>query len=191
MRFVLTYLDLWVPRMLPATNMSFGSASIGRTYVVQQEPLVGRRSWFDGSGKKGKTLIRREVGQFVFVPLISPDTHLLCELEISMLRPEPPGKIITQGGDIDNRIKTLFDALRMPKENEIPKSVEIGSDEAPYFFCLLEDDALISRVAVQTDRLLVPEENASIVHLDIQVRSQATQTLVKNQITFATYLLGD
>ena len=59
----------------------------------------------------------------------------LMGYEIFMLRPEVPGAIITQGGDIDNRLKTLFDALRMPQnENELPKDEIPGTDEVPFFW---------------------------------------------------------
>jgi hypothetical protein len=35
-------------------------------------------------------------------------------LNILFLRADIPGKVV-QSGDIDNRLKTLFDALRMPQ----------------------------------------------------------------------------
>src|SRR6516165_5995099 len=56
------------------------------------------------------SLITR-VGQFRFASLVSSKMCLVAELSISFLRPQPPGSLITQGGDIDNRIKTLLDAL--------------------------------------------------------------------------------
>jgi len=46
---------------------------------------------------------------FKFAPLVCEKLHLICELDIIMLRPEAPGSVVTQGGDIDNRLKTLFD----------------------------------------------------------------------------------
>jgi hypothetical protein len=94
-----------------------------------------------------------------------------------MLRPEPPGALITQGGDIDNRLKTLFDALRMPHNlSELPKGSVPDVDQDP-FFCLLEDDNLITAVSVKTDRLLVPTENKNEVHLDIQIETRATSMI--------------
>jgi hypothetical protein len=62
---------------------------------------------------------------------------------------------MTNGGDIDNRVKVL----KVPREcNEIPKEQGPEKDEEP-FFCLLEDDSLITKVAITTDRLLTPTEN--------------------------------
>jgi hypothetical protein len=49
-----------------------------------------------------------------FVPLVTAELSLLCNLEILMLRRVDPGKLIQSSGDIDNRIKTLFDALQIP-----------------------------------------------------------------------------
>lgn len=40
-------------------------------------------------------------------------------MEITLLRPEPPGSIVSSG-DIDNRLKTLFDALELAKGTIIP-----------------------------------------------------------------------
>jgi hypothetical protein len=90
-----------------------------------------------------------------FVPLVREENGFSCSLGITFLRRDNPGGLVYSGGDIDNRIKVLFDGLRMPKN-----AAEIGgflpeNDENP-FFCLLEDDSLITEVSVTTDRLLIP-----------------------------------
>src|SRR5690348_9270180 len=55
-----------------------------------------------------------------WAPLINPDPFATaCSLNILFLRPEPKGGIV-QTGDLDNRIKLLFDALAIPGDNEIP-----------------------------------------------------------------------
>jgi hypothetical protein len=123
----------------------------------------------------GSSSIVQTVNGFRFVPLVCSKLCLIAELSITFLRPEPPGRIVTQGGDIDNRLKTLFDALRMPKEEkEIPKGDIPGENENP-FFCLLEDDNLITKVAVATDRLLKPCDDSSFVNLLIAVQTKATR----------------
>jgi len=71
------------------------------------------------------------------------------------MRRDNPGHLISSGGDIDNRIKVLFDGLRMPHTVAELGALPIEKDEDP-FFCLLEDDKLITRVAVTTDRLITP-----------------------------------
>ena len=50
-----------------------------------------------------------KVGEKKYAPLIA--MHLAAELDIVFLRQQAPGKLIGEGGDIDNRLKTLFDAL--------------------------------------------------------------------------------
>ena len=73
-------------------------------------------------------------------PLVLKRFSLLCALKILFLRRDIPGKAII-AGDIDNRVKTLIDALRMPNsQNEL-----VGDDVEPRFgddpfFCLLADD---------------------------------------------------
>jgi hypothetical protein len=97
------------------------------------------------------------VGTFRFFPIVSNLRREIAELNMLMLRRESgPGFIVKQGGDIDNRLKTLLDALRMPKNiNELPENAQPQEGECP-FFCLLADDSLITKLSVSTDRLLEP-----------------------------------
>jgi len=54
-----------------------------------------------------------------FVPLVAQGLRGVASLRVRLLRPEPPGRLITQGGDIDNRLKTLFDAMKIPDQNQL------------------------------------------------------------------------
>jgi hypothetical protein len=86
-----------------------------------------------------------------FVPLVKEESMLICSLNILFLRADMPGAIVNSG-DIDNRLKTLFDALRMPtNKDEVPYG---PSDDEKPFFVLLEDDKLITHLSVETDTLL-------------------------------------
>jgi len=104
-----------------------------------------------------------------WAPLICDAFGLLCRMEILFLRPEPKGGVV-QGGDLDNRIKTLFDALSIPSVKQMPESLDVQGEPNP-FFCLLEDDRLITDFRVTADRLLEPcdAETQSVVHLVIGV----------------------
>jgi hypothetical protein len=93
-----------------------------------------------------------------FVPLVKEELDLICDLDILFLRPQRPGGIVW-AGDIDNRLKTLLDAMRLPERGEDYSARTPASDQQP-FFCLLEDDQLITRVAVETDQLLEPAEGS-------------------------------
>lgn len=115
-----------------------------------------------------------------FVPLIGEafgaGTETVCALDILFLRRDPPGRgLIVSGGDIDNRLKVLFDAMRMPENCDEVRGVTPADDENP-FFCLLQDDNLITDVKVTTDQLLTPlesDENVNDVQLIIHVKSMA------------------
>ena len=103
---------------------------------------------------------------FEFIPLVRADYRLTCALDVLFLRRESPGSIV-QGGDIDNRIKTLFDGLRLPQNcDEITANLE--QDEKP-FYCLLEDDRLITEVKIRTERLLRPTSDAATKHAEHHV----------------------
>jgi hypothetical protein len=99
-------------------------------------------------------------GNYRFVPLAREAEALIAGVEILFLRPDVPGSVI-RSGDIDNRLKTLFDALRMPAGAH-----EMGGYDSPDvgempFFVLLEDDKLLSHVSVETDTLLQPTPTAN------------------------------
>ena len=98
-----------------------------------------------------------------FVPLVSKVGGFTCSLEILFLRRDNPGHIIASGGDIDNRIKVLFDGLRMPDTETELGGLPLDSDENP-FYCLLEDDSLITNVSVKTDRLISPLNLGEKIH---------------------------
>ncbi len=92
----------------------------------------------DPSKRESKNLLVK-IGDYDFFPIVSTGRKEVAELQIIMLRPgQPPGYIIGQGGDIDNRLKTLFDSLRMPKNyEEIPNGDKPKDNEKP-FFCFRE-----------------------------------------------------
>jgi hypothetical protein len=122
----------------------------------------------------------KTVGRVRFLPVISQRLRLVAHVDITLLRPEGAGAVITSGGDLDNRLKTLFDALRMPKDaGELtPRMAEGLGDNL--FYCLLEDDALITEVSVRADQLLAPPNQDDVIAL-ILVRLRATEHTWENQ----------
>jgi hypothetical protein len=88
-----------------------------------------------------------------------------------MLLPGPLGQIIRRGGDIDNRLKTLLDALTAPDQNQAPDGNPNPGTQP--FFCLLEDDKLITGLSVKTDQLLVAGAGSDEVRLLIGVNTRA------------------
>jgi hypothetical protein len=107
-----------------------------------------------------------------FVPLVTENLSLFCDIHILILRPDVPGSLISSG-DIDNRLKTVFDALRLPDNQGELGGINAPEVEETPFFCLLEDDRLISKIAVETDILLEPtgaKWNDNDVRMIITVR---------------------
>jgi hypothetical protein len=111
-----------------------------------------------------------------FVPLVTADFCLRCSVDVLFLRPGAPGQVVGSG-DLDSRLKSLFDSLRLPIRGEDVGN-EIPSDDENPFFCLLEDDKLITEVKVTTDTLLLlpdhRESKENDVFLVITVRLNPT-----------------
>lgn len=108
-----------------------------------------------------------ERGGKSYLPLVRKSLDLNCEIDITFLRQEDPGSLVLQGGDLDNRVKALLDALRMP-DLEIAR---MHPQANILTCCLLESDTLVSDFSVRTGRLLVPEAtHPHEVYLMLEVR---------------------
>ena len=95
---------------------------------------------------------------FKWLPIVTKENGLICKVEILMLREGQPGKVLY---DIDNRLKTLFDALRMPTGPEELGEKTVRGKRTPQggenpFYVLLETDSLITHIGVTADTLLEP-----------------------------------
>lgn len=127
------------------------------------------------------TAMRYARGKFYFVPLVEEDLRLRVSLDILFLRRDNH-PLVKEGGDIDNRLKTLFDALRVPETTD-GLGGEPEKGEVP-FFVLLQDDALISEVRVNTDSLLMlPQQKApdpKDAFLVIDVKLQPTEDIERS-----------
>lgn len=111
----------------------------------------------------------RKVGKIIFFPLVSSSLQAYCEIAITWLRPGPAGRLV-EGGDIDNRLKTLFDALCIPQLNAIPSEAVLPDGDTK-IYCLLEDDKLITRLNIATDQYLEPEAHPNDVLLLLKVHT--------------------
>lgn len=79
-----------------------------------------------------------------------------------------------------NRLKTLFDALTMPRlTNALPTNATPTADQNP-FYCLLEDDNLVTSVSVRTEQLLAPPVERSDVEVLIAVETAVTRQTMDN-----------
>jgi hypothetical protein len=94
-----------------------------------------------------------------WLPLVRIINGLACKLDVLILMRQEPQRVFSGvgHGDLDNRVKTLLDGLRMPTHQRSEMG-EAGQreptlDENP-FYCLLEDDKLVYDFSVTADRLL-------------------------------------
>jgi hypothetical protein len=118
-----------------------------------------------------------------FKPLVRETFALACGLKILFLRREPPGNVY-KGGDLDNRLKTLLDALSVP-ENE----GQVSRNPPKYnpLFCLAESDKLFTSISVSSERLLTgPSASDSHARLIIEVDVRVTDNRNYNSM-----FLGD
>ena len=127
----------------------------------------------------------QRVGDINFIPLVRNTYATVCSLSILFMRQEPIGRVY-QGGDLDNRIKTLLDALSVPKAEQVAQMSD-PKNTAETIYCLLEDDALVAGLSVETCRLLTsPTAPENEVRLIIQVDVKVTDARSYN-----TLFLGD
>jgi hypothetical protein len=106
---------------------------------------------------------------------------MVCDLDILFLRRGIPGRLISSDGDLDNRIKILFDSLRMPADDNEVRGVEQKGD-ARGIICLLEDDGLITGFRVTSDQILDPltDQNRHNVQLIVNVEIKLTKITDEN-----------
>ena len=118
-----------------------------------------------------------------FIPLAVALRFMRCELAIRVHRYEAndyKGRLLGSQGDLDNQVKTLFDALRMPhNQDEVP----VASTHDGPMFCLLEDDALVTKLTMEAKRILSPrpaDKRDIWVSVDIDVRATPVAPMAGN-----------
>jgi hypothetical protein len=164
--------DLKVNPMVPTTQGYLWSETHHSTPQPAPPPFA-----FVPSENWTNVLTPIVVGGRKFFPLIRESLALQCFLKITFLRREGAGRIY-QGGDIDNRLKTFFDALAVPNSDQIVADPTMDDP----IHCLLEDDRLISGFSVETDRLLArPNATKHAVHLILNVETRVTDPRLYNQ----------
>src|SRR5688500_13662150 len=140
--------------------------------LIWLDPPFNRNTLFLSADPEQGLMRRRP--PYEFVPLVLAKHNAAVNLHVQMLRQGAPGGVVGRTGDIDNQMKTLLDALAVPPQGQLPKGQHPGEDETP-FFCLLEDDRLISDLRVSVDRLLEPAEQHNevvlLIHFESRVRA--------------------
>ena len=99
-------------------------------------------------------------GGLSLLPLIRVADNRPVQLNVQILQPAKTAVLLSTGGDIDNRLKTLLDALQMPDENQANAVAGTGDR----LFCLLENDKVVNQVNITTRQLWdVPPESREVV----------------------------
>lgn len=121
---------------------------------------------------------KRKLAGFAFIPLVIQTDllELICDLEIQLLIPDYPGGLFTgkEAGDLDGRIKTLFDALSMPRHANQLHGLVVPQPEED-IFCLLTDDKLITGFRVEARRLLQRVPNPQYARVTIRANIEAAE----------------
>lgn len=131
-----------------------------------------------GLGRDEDLTCGRVYSGIIFIPLVSRQMNASCRLAIKFMRNERPGEIV-HGGDLDNRIKTLLDALRMPQHgSEVLKSVAPewvtrphGEEQEGICPCLLEDDSLVTELVLESATIMtrLPKNHVRLV-IEVELR---------------------
>lgn len=176
MRLVLTYSGALPPNGNPQEKHRIRTAlqpQLKEQWAIDPALNAIARSADNGVTKLDQIATKFARGGFRFVPLVMRDFNLVCNLDILFLRREEPGAVLQTGGDIDNRLKTLFDSLSVPQVNQLQGAIPQPGEDP--FYCLLEDDSLVAGVEIKTERLLDPPANATDVRLVITATVRPTK----------------
>jgi hypothetical protein len=164
-----------------------------------------RELWFAHPGLGEQAKDREKIKQhyfnrngFNFLSLIGsrPGRIIGCRLNILFLRRGLPGDLVGAGrgqrGDIDNRLKVFLDGLKIPKEAGDLKAPwgEPGQDEDP-FYCLLEDDNLITEINITSDRLLLPRRQCACLECDCDGRDTTNENYVEIVLGVESFMMDD
>lgn len=184
MRFVLTYSG-----QLPANGDSAAKHRVRQALLPQlKQQLDSDRALqnlaqlpsLDNPGERTRlddaaTTFRKS--GFRFIPFVSREFNLVCNLEIKMAR---MGKEeATHSDDIDSRVKTLFDCLSVPADGDQLRGLRPGREETP-FYCLLEHSSLVTGFEVGTEPLRGQPLDAQDVRLTMVVTVRPTKITEEN-----------
>src|SRR5690606_6812866 len=111
MRFTLTYDGLLTPKGSPQHTMEIRQKIHPQLAELwTHEPL----SYIGQEAKPGGAHFE-EIAGFGFTSVVHDRFKLRAELDILLLREAAPGSVLSKA-DIDNQLKTLFDALTRPQQ---------------------------------------------------------------------------
>lgn len=140
-------------------------------------PFSDLSQYIDPCHPEPTSYIGKKIGPVHYIPCISKALHMRAELHVRLLSSSKPGSLL-QAGDIDNRLKTLLDALSIPDDQQAKPGENM--DEGEQIFCLLENDELVTRIDITNDRLLTVENHSKHCLAVIEVHPVASRVTMDN-----------
>ncbi|UVO53543.1 hypothetical protein [Sphingomonas sp. SUN039] len=167
MRFSLTFQGDLPPRGSPSQIQNVRAQFDPQMRRLwNTEPLIGSAKFIDPLYMPNDCYVPRRIKDTEYVPLVSDKLALRASLSVTLYSSDLPGGMLSHG-DIDNRMKTLLDALTIPPIQQAPNlSTNDGRT-----FCLLDDDRLVSELAIRNERLLTVEvgNRQSLAIIDVKL----------------------
>jgi hypothetical protein len=144
-------------------------AAKSRGSFAVPRPIVGMQNFF----------FRYPLGGIDFIPLVTNVLECHVHLEIRLYRQKELNGFLFLGGDVDNKFKTFFDALKVPyNEEEVPAQDNVSSNlnEWPVVFCLVDNDRAVTKLNIESIALLSPippqtkrPENYVEIEMDVTI----------------------
>jgi len=116
-----------------------------------------------------------DVGNSTYIPFITEKMKTRCSLYIRVFRGLRQYNPVLGNVDLDNRIKTLIDALRAPQQVG-----ESKGNDGYVRYVLLQDDALIDGITVKSDHYLAEDSDnvvLAIITADIHLAHATWQNM--------------
>jgi hypothetical protein len=116
-----------------------------------------------------------EIKGVYYIPVIDRTFIAVCSLAIRLDRSERPGSLFEHGndgdGDLDNRLKTLLDALRVPHNENEARQHETEPNKRTCV-CLFEDDSMVTALNIETRPSLRPLPRGHVeLTIDVEIRT--------------------
>ncbi|MEM7696549.1 MAG: hypothetical protein AAF318_19050 [Pseudomonadota bacterium] len=167
-------------RVLWNTNVFLKEAQAEKKGGVDTRQMWRSGAFFGPSAAEREPLAdalkRRHAG--AYVPMVCSYLDLSCDLEIDALVVKGEDEN-TAFSDFDNRIKTLIDGLRKPKNKQ-----ELGQHSQPpedgVLFVLMEDDNRIRSLSTKSSRFLEEHNDVSFAKIWITVRTKCSPVTFLN-----------
>jgi hypothetical protein len=138
------------------------------TVWATNKTLIDRSDKMDGVLSRYRLADEHQIPPWKFVPLVTTELQMLCSLDFLLLRRDHPGDSVWSG-DMDNRVKTLIDALEVP-DKQSGYGTEIGVEPGYNpMFCLLQSDKLVTAMSVETGKLLDAPDGADQSWAEVQI----------------------